>query len=64
MKKYALGLDFGTNSCRSVIVDLTDGKELANHVSGYPSGSDGVLLDPKDPNVARQNPEDYHQSLV
>ncbi len=64
MKKYALGLDFGTNSCRSVIVDLADGKELASHVSGYPSGSDGVLLGAKDPNVARQNPEDYHQSLV
>jgi L-ribulokinase len=64
MKKYALGLDFGTNSCRSVIVDLADGKELASHVSDYPSGSDGILLDPKDPNVARQNPEDYHQSLV
>jgi L-ribulokinase len=64
MKKYALGLDFGTNSCRSVIVDLADGKELASHVSGYPSGSEGVLLDAKDPNVARQNPEDYHLSLV
>lgn len=64
MKKYALGLDFGTNSCRSVIVDLADGKELASHVSNYPSGSEGVLLDAKDPNVARQNPEDYHQSLV
>ncbi len=64
MKKYALGLDFGTNSCRSVIVDLADGKELASYVSGYPSGSEGVLLDAKDPNVARQNPEDYHLSLV
>lgn len=64
MKKYALGLDFGTNSCRSLIVDLADGKELSSHVSDYPSGSDGVLLDPKDPNVARQNPEDYHQSLM
>lgn len=64
MKKYALGLDFGTNSCRSLIVDLTEGKELANFVSDYSSGSDGILLDPKDPNVARQNPEDYHQSLV
>ncbi len=64
MKKYALGLDFGTNSCRSLIVDLADGKELSSHMSDYPSGSDGVLLDPKDPNVARQNPEDYHQSLM
>ena len=64
MKKYALGLDFGTNSCRSLIVDLTEGKELASCVSDYSSGCDGILLDPKDPNVARQNPEDYHQSLV
>lgn len=64
MKKYALGLDFGTNSCRSLIVDLTEGKELASCVSDYSSGRDGILLDSKDPNVARQNPEDYHQSLV
>ncbi len=64
MKKYALGLDFGTNSCRSLIVDLTNGNELASHVSDYPSGSDGVLIDPKDPNIARQNPVDYHKSLV
>ena len=63
MKKYALGLDFGTNSCRSLIVDLEDGTELASYVSNYPSGSEGILLDPKDPNVARQNPQDYHQSL-
>jgi len=59
MGKYALGLDFGTNSCRSLIVDLEDGRELASCVFLYPSGKDGVLVDPKDPNVARQNPRDY-----
>jgi L-ribulokinase len=59
MKKYATGLDFGTNSCRSLIVDLTDGRELASCVYDYPSGRDGIWLDPKDPNVARQNPADY-----
>ena len=59
MKKYAIGLDFGTNSCRSLIVDLADGNELASHVFPYPSGTDGILLDPKQPNLARQNPEDY-----
>ncbi len=64
MKKYALGLDFGTNSCRSLIVDLTEGRELASFVSDYSSGQKGILLDSKDPNVARQNPKDYHQSLV
>jgi L-ribulokinase len=59
MKKYAIGLDFGTNSCRSLIVDLADGSELASHVFSYPSGSAGILLDPKEPNLARQNPQDY-----
>lgn len=59
MKKYAIGLDFGTNSCRSLIVDLSDGAELASHVFPYPSGKDGILLDSKEPNLARQNPQDY-----
>ncbi len=59
MKKYAIGLDLGTNSCRAVIVDLDDGRELSSYVHAYPSGHDGILLDPKDPNVARQNPADY-----
>jgi len=60
---YALGLDYGTNSCRSVILDLSDGSEVATHVWAYPSGVDGILLDPKDPNCARQNPKDYHEGL-
>ncbi len=58
-KKYALGLDFGTNSCRSLIVDLENGNETAGFVFPYPSGDNGILLDAKDPNVARQNPQDY-----
>ena len=59
MKKYAIGLDFGTNSCRSLIVDLTNGTELASHVFPYPSGQAGILLDPEEPTLARQNPQDY-----
>ena len=58
-KKYALGLDYGTNSCRALLVDLSDGTEMASHVFAYPTGENGILLDPKDPNVARQNPADY-----
>jgi len=58
-QKYALGLDYGTNSCRALLVDLSDGTEMASHVFAYPTGEDGILLDPKDPNVARQNPADY-----
>jgi L-ribulokinase len=58
-KKYALGVDYGTNSVRSVVVDVADGTELAAAVFNYPSGDHGILLDPKDPNLARQNPADY-----
>jgi L-ribulokinase len=56
---FAIGIDFGTNSVRSVIVDCADGRELGTHVCAYPSGEQGVLLDPKQPHLARQNPADY-----
>ena len=59
MPKYSIGLDYGTNSCRSLIVDLADGRELGSSVFAYPSGVQGILTDPHDPNVARQNPQDY-----
>ena len=55
-KRYALGLDFGTNSCRSLLVDLETSEELGSSVYNYPSGELGILTDPRDPNFARQNP--------
>ncbi|MFT5855611.1 MAG: L-ribulokinase, partial [Verrucomicrobiales bacterium] len=63
MKKYALGLDYGTNSCRSLLVDISDGTELGSTVFPYPSGELGIITDPSDPNVARQNPQDYIDGL-
>jgi L-ribulokinase len=59
MSRYVIGLDFGTNSCRSLLVDAGSGRELASHVFPYPSGTDGVILDSSDPSLARQNPADY-----
>ena len=58
-KAYALGVDYGTNSVRALIVDAADGNEIAEAVFDYPSGQAGILLDPKDPNLARQHPGDY-----
>jgi len=58
-KRYAIGVDYGTNSVRALVVDVADGAEIATHVYDYPSGEAGILLDPKDPNLARQNPADY-----
>jgi L-ribulokinase len=58
-KRFALGVDYGTNSVRALVVDVADGSEVAAHVFPYPSGQNGVLLDAKDPHLARQNPADY-----
>jgi L-ribulokinase len=63
MNKYVIGLDFGTNSCRALIVNSADGEELASHVFAYPSGEAGVIVDEKDPNLARQNPADYLEGI-
>jgi len=57
--RFALGVDYGTNSVRALIVDVADGSEVGTAVFGYPSGKDGILLDGRDPNLARQNPADY-----
>ncbi|MCX7803631.1 MAG: ribulokinase, partial [Planctomycetota bacterium] len=58
-RRFSLGLDYGTNSVRALIVDVDSGGEIASSVFHYPGGEDGVLLDPKDPNLARQAPADY-----
>ncbi|TWT83996.1 Ribulokinase [Planctomycetes bacterium CA13] len=58
-KQFAIGVDYGTNSVRALVVDVADGNEIASSVFEYPSGDQGILLDPKDPNLARQNPADY-----
>jgi L-ribulokinase len=57
--KCAIGLDYGTNSVRCVIVETSNGRELGTCVYEYETGQAGILLDPADHNVARQNPADY-----
>ena len=57
--KCAIGLDYGTNSVRCVIVDTADGRELGTCVYEYETGEAGIILDPADHNLARQNPADY-----
>jgi L-ribulokinase len=61
--KTSLGIDYGTNSVRALIVRCADGKELGSGVFHYPSGEQGVLLNPKDPHEARQHPGDYLAGL-
>jgi L-ribulokinase len=56
---FTLGIDYGTNSVRALVVDVRNGRELGTAVVNYPSGKEGILLDPRDPNLARQHPPDY-----
>ena len=56
--KYTIGLDFGTNSVRALIVDTANGQEVGSVVWGYENGTAGVILG-RDPNLARQHPADY-----
>ena len=60
---YTIGIDYGTNSVRAVVVDTANGHTVATRVFDYPSGEHGVLLDAKQPHLARQNPEDYVEGL-
>jgi L-ribulokinase len=60
---YTIGIDYGTNSVRAVVVDCADGRVVGTNVFDYPSGDQGVLLNPKDPHLARQNPADYLEGL-
>lgn len=56
---YTLGVDYGTNSVRALVVDCANGAEIGSCVVQYPSGNQGVLLDPKNHHLARQHPGDY-----
>ncbi|MCA8882846.1 MAG: ribulokinase [Rhodobacteraceae bacterium] len=58
-RNFSIGLDYGTNSVRAIIVDCANGETIGSAVVGYPSGHQGVLLDRENHNVARQNPADY-----
>jgi L-ribulokinase len=56
--KYTIGLDYGTNSVRALVVNVANGAEVAAAVWTYAHGTQGVILS-RDPNLARQHPGDY-----
>ena len=56
--QYTIGLDYGTNSVRALIVNVANGAEVAAAVWTYAHGTQGVILS-RDPNLARQHPLDY-----
>jgi L-ribulokinase len=67
MGKYAIGIDYGTQSGRAVLVDLATGEEVADHVTPYPHGvideelpESGIKLEH---DWALQHPGDYLEVL-
>jgi L-ribulokinase len=56
---FTIGIDYGTNTVRAIVVDCSDGREIASRIVEYPTGKHGVILDPRDHHVARQHPGDY-----
>ncbi len=65
--KFSIGVDLGTESGRAVLVDVTNGKELATAVYPYKHGViDETLPGTKirlEPDWALQDPEDYLRTL-
>jgi L-ribulokinase len=60
---FTIGIDFGTNSARAIVVSCADGRVLGTSVCEYPTGDRGVLTHPRDPHLARQHPGDYLVAL-
>ena len=59
---YVIGIDYGTDSVRSVILDCSDGKEIASSVFYYPRWKDGLYCDATNQQF-RQHPKDYIEGL-
>lgn len=62
MSKYVIGLDYGSDSARAIVVDAATGKQLASSVKYYPRWKAGKYCDPA-ANQYRQHPLDYVEVL-
>lgn len=62
-RKYVIGIDFGTDSVRALVVATDNGEEIASCVSLYKRWSEGKYCNPKQ-NQYRQHPLDYIESLT
>ena len=62
MSKYVIGLDYGSDSARALIVNAETGEQLATSVKYYPRWKQGLYCNPKI-NQWRQHPKDYLEVL-
>ncbi|HTX72431.1 MAG TPA: ribulokinase, partial [Rectinemataceae bacterium] len=59
---FVLGIDFGTDSVRAVVVEAVDGRIAGQAVRNYPRWAEGKYCSPRD-NQFRQHPLDYVESM-
>lgn len=62
MDNYVIGVDFGTDSVRAVLVDATNGKTISSEVYHYPRWKKGEYCEPTK-NQFRQHPSDHIEGL-
>jgi L-ribulokinase len=62
IKKFVIGIDYGTDSVRSVVVDTLNGEIVGNSVFHYPRWKKGLYCNPST-NQFRQHPLDYIEGL-
>jgi len=62
MANYVIGLDYGTDSARALIVNTENGQEIASAVKYYPRWKEGKYCQPEK-NQYRQHPKDYIEVL-
>lgn len=62
MKRYVIGLDYGTDSARGLLVDASTGEELASAVAAYGRWSRGLYCNAVQSRF-RQHPLDYTEAL-
>jgi L-ribulokinase len=63
MSRYVLGLDYGSDSVRALLVDTSNGAEIAEHMVVYPRWSKGLYCEPQRDQF-RQHPQDYLDALT
>lgn len=61
-KKLVIGVDYGTDSVRAVLIDTQTGEEISSDVFNYPRWANGLYCDPS-VNQYRQHPLDYLEGL-
>jgi L-ribulokinase len=61
-EKFVIGVDFGTDSVRSILLNAGNGEEIVSSIFYYPRWKDGLYCD-SHRNQFRQHPLDYIEGL-